>query len=216
MLFCHITSRVETDKHQNLLREKGGTGFPYLVFMDAEGNVLAKQGQRTVAAFEATVDRLAKRSALAKKAEAGDAAAKVDLAICDHELGSIDFAALQERTKGLSLTDAQKASIEQFGVEAEVASILNTARARPINPDSPNPMGEIPTKLKAMKEKGRIPKGNTATSFWVTLANAAITDGDKKAANEAYSELEKLAEKNPALKQRALPDLRKKIDALGG
>ena len=34
ILFLHVTSRVETDKHQTLLKDKGFSGFPSVAFMD--------------------------------------------------------------------------------------------------------------------------------------------------------------------------------------
>ena len=52
MLFLHNTSRVDDEPYPRLLQEKGFGGFPSLCFMDADGNVLITQGQRSVAAFE--------------------------------------------------------------------------------------------------------------------------------------------------------------------
>ncbi|MBI4614210.1 MAG: hypothetical protein HY720_11415, partial [Planctomycetes bacterium] len=43
---------MPSDKYQNLLEEKGGRGFPHLIFMDFEGNKIGDVGGRDVASFE--------------------------------------------------------------------------------------------------------------------------------------------------------------------
>lgn len=53
VLFTNIMSRVEGEKHQTLLSEKGGTGFPYVVAMSAEGDVLSELSDRSVDGFKA-------------------------------------------------------------------------------------------------------------------------------------------------------------------
>lgn len=53
----HNTSRVDDDPYPRLLSEKGGTGFPSLFFLDETGDVLLKQGSRTVDAFAETVTK---------------------------------------------------------------------------------------------------------------------------------------------------------------
>lgn len=53
MLFCHITSQVPGDENQNLLRQMGGRGFPYLIYLNADGERLGvHNGPRSVAAFK--------------------------------------------------------------------------------------------------------------------------------------------------------------------
>ncbi|MBM4062876.1 MAG: hypothetical protein FJ265_17545 [Planctomycetes bacterium] len=58
MLFCHVTTQVEGDKYPTLLRDKGGRAVPHLVFMDAAGEVLATQGDRSVAGFKKALEGL--------------------------------------------------------------------------------------------------------------------------------------------------------------
>lgn len=60
MLFLHVTTGMKGGRYDDLLREKGGYGFPYLVFMDATGDVLLEhEGPRTVAGFRETGARAA-------------------------------------------------------------------------------------------------------------------------------------------------------------
>ena len=77
VLFCHVTSRVPTDSHQELLHEKGGHGFPYIVFMDAEGGVLAEPDGRTIEAYRKTGAECAELVKMKAEAEKGDPRARV-------------------------------------------------------------------------------------------------------------------------------------------
>lgn len=56
VLFLHITSRLPGDADQDLLMEKGGRGFPYLVTMDAGGAVTSFVEKRSVEGFLEAVD----------------------------------------------------------------------------------------------------------------------------------------------------------------
>ncbi len=57
VLFLHNTSRVKGEPYPTLLKDNGGTGFPTLWFLDADGKVITKQGERTVKAFGKTMPR---------------------------------------------------------------------------------------------------------------------------------------------------------------
>ena len=60
VLFLHVTSRVKSDPHQDLLREKGGRGFPYLAVLDPRGEVLAHPASRSADVFARLVDKAAR------------------------------------------------------------------------------------------------------------------------------------------------------------
>ena len=112
VLFLHNTSRVEADPHQNLLREKGGSGFPYLVWMDADGDVLAQQRQRSVEAFEQTLaSDLGEAIALKQKA-ASDPQAKIAWIMKQAEFGTLSLAetkdTLAKQSKQMSAEQVEK------------------------------------------------------------------------------------------------------------
>ncbi len=65
--FLHVTSQVEGEKYGNLLQEKGGTGFPHLVAMDAGGGVVAVLEDGTVAGFRAMMKQGAEFIAFSSK-----------------------------------------------------------------------------------------------------------------------------------------------------
>lgn len=53
--FLHITTKIKGDKYQDLLREKGGRGFPTFRFLDPKGEVIGKPKGRSVASWEKTL-----------------------------------------------------------------------------------------------------------------------------------------------------------------
>ena len=127
MLFCHITTHIDGEKHANLLEEKGGEGFPHIVFMDAEGKVVAvHEEERTAAAFARTGENVKAYVALKPKAEKGDKAAKVDFALVQLELGKIklDDAQKQIKESGATLTKEQKAKLDGIAVNASIMEVV--------------------------------------------------------------------------------------------
>ena len=69
VLFCHVTTRIEGDPHQELLQQKGGRGFPTLKFLDAEGEVLGAPQGRSVESLRAALEAITTIQALGSKAE---------------------------------------------------------------------------------------------------------------------------------------------------
>lgn len=52
VLYCHVTTDLLEDRWPDLLSEKGGTGWPHVAFLDAEGEVLLPhKGPDTVEGF---------------------------------------------------------------------------------------------------------------------------------------------------------------------
>jgi hypothetical protein len=127
VLFCHITTRVATDKHQDLLELKGGQGFPHIVFMDSAGNVIAEhEDERSAEAFGKTGEKAKAFLALKAKAEKGDAAAAVDYTIAQLELGQIKGGEAQAKLKGKTLSKEQQAKVDGLISTAEVREIMET------------------------------------------------------------------------------------------
>src|ERR1700690_3491752 len=52
VLYLHITTMIPGEKYGDLLEQKGGNAFPWLVFMDAAGEIILEhQGERSAAGF---------------------------------------------------------------------------------------------------------------------------------------------------------------------
>lgn len=126
VLFCHITTQIQGEKHGNLLEEKGGQGFPYIIFMDSEGNVLAvHEADRTPEAFGKTGQKAKAFIALKEKAAKGDKAAKIDYIIAQLELGQLTADEADKKIKDTGTpTKAQLAKLESERVNASVLEIV--------------------------------------------------------------------------------------------
>lgn len=188
MLFCHVTSQVQTDKHDQLLSQKGGTGFPYLAFLDAEGNVLAKHmGMREVAGFSATAKTAAAFVDLKKKAENGDKAAKSELLVQQLELGHLSADDARAKMKDVALSAEQKAKVEALLANAEVQDVLKT-----VTQDKATRVAAGKKFLELKKAGKPAPAGEREfQSYWIFIMDAAEADKDARTFEEAYEALKK-------------------------
>lgn len=188
MLFCHVTSHVEADPYQGLLREKGGSGFPYLVWLDADGNVLAKQVGRSVEEFEKTHRTLTDFLRSEAKASAGDKAAGIDALIAGLQLGRYD--AEQARAKlgklGPVPADKQK-TIDGLLVNLEVDGVIAGVRTKA-------EAAEAGKSFLAMEKAGRIPSGRSAMGFYSVILETHEAAKDAKAYEATLTVLKRLFE----------------------
>ncbi|HYC77815.1 MAG TPA: hypothetical protein VEI02_09325 [Planctomycetota bacterium] len=210
VLFCHVTSRVDGEKYDKLLTEKGGRGFPYLVYMDADGGVLGSPAGRTVAAFDeglATAQAAkAKRADLEKRAASGDKNAAAELLEDDLKSGRCDADAAKKRMAAMSGIDpAVKARLESRLLDAEVSTIVGKAKG-------PEDLPKIAEELKALKAAGRVPTGDSAQTFWSVLFQASLKAGDAKGAEEAIEGVRKLPEGQR--RDQMLKMMEKQLDGL--
>ena len=181
MLFLHVTSQVTTDPHQGLLREKGFGGFPSLAFMDADGNVVAKQGDRSVAGFQTTLNRLAKVKELSGKTDDGSF---VELTFAKVDLGSLKASEAKTQLTGKTLSKDQSAKLESLMLDEEIMTLRSSAKSR-------EDMDAVGAKLVEMKKAGRIPTGSTVATFWQTIASHAESKKDAPLFEEAFTALKK-------------------------
>jgi hypothetical protein len=198
VLYCNITTHVETDKDQELLEAKGGDGFPYLIFMDSEGNILAKhEEERDAQGFAKTGEKAKAFLALKAKAAKGDKAAKVDLVIAQLELGHFGAEEAQKKLSGLgTLSKAQKAKLDGLLVAAEIREILKTVTREK---DTQREAGK---KFLEMKKAGKpAPEGDEAQPYWILILNNAEEDKDVTVFAEALQALKAKYGDNPQAAQ---------------
>ena len=186
VLFCHITTGIETAKNEDLLEKKGGDGFPHLVFLDADGTVVAvHEGGRDAAGFAATGQRAASFLALREKAAGGDAAAKIEFLMIQLELGQAGDAEAGERLKTLGkLTPDQDRKIAALRLGAAVREVMKTVT---------DEAGQMTAggKFFEMKKAGR-PAPTTdadAQPYWICLMYFAEEKKDVAAYEEALGAL---------------------------
>lgn len=204
MLFCHVTTQVEGDKYQTLLREKGGTGFPTLVFLDAEGNVLAKQGERTVAGFQKTLKAISNFQALEKKAAAGDTSVAADVLLTGITLGKFKFADAKAKAESLGKLDADtQKKVDTALLGLEVADVMDGVRSQ-------KDAAEAGKKFAAMFDAGRVPEGNAARTFFLAILQAKEADKDAAGYEKALNGLKKAIGDDQRMK-RMLDQLDEKL-----
>ena len=110
VMFCHITTAIPGEKHGELLQEKGGQGWPYFAFMDAEGNVIARHDDEPAGpAFAKTGEKAKAFLSLKAKAETGDKPAQVDFLLAQLELGLINPADAEQKFKEATPSKEQEA-----------------------------------------------------------------------------------------------------------
>lgn len=126
MLYLNVTSHVDGDADQELLGEKGGGGFPYLIVMDSDGNVLAKhEGQRSAEGFGETLGTAQSYADLRAKAAGGDAAAAKEVLFKDAELGNLKAAdAKAALGKMKDLSDDEKTKLSGLIVDLEMKDVM--------------------------------------------------------------------------------------------
>ena len=198
VLFAHITSRIEGAKHANLLSEKGGRGFPHIVFMDENGDVLAKHsGPRTADGFMASQEKVTAYLELKAKAESGDASAKFDFLMARIGLGNVTLAEVKKETADMELDEAQKAKLAAVMVDFEVNEIGSKVRSR----DQAVKAGAA---FAAMLKEGRIPSDPKAETFLRFMAFTMLHaegSGDAALFEKALGHMKEHHAGNPRLKR---------------
>ena len=195
VLFCHITSRVSSDPHPNLLQEKGGRGFPYLACMDAEGGVIAKhQGERTVAGFGKTLESAQSFLDLRRKADAGDKTAVYDVLLFRLGMGSV---AEPDVKKALGqdgeLDKEQEARLQPLLVLNEYRAIQAA-----VTRNDPKSGQEAGRRYLEMKKAGRIPALTDETQhFWICMMDHAEAQKDAVLYQEALAVMKEKYGANP-------------------
>ena len=192
VLFLHNTSRVADEPYPELLREKGGTGFPTLVFMDETGEVLTRQGDRTVAGFQKTLDSLNALQSARKKAASGDPKAKKEVFLAELDLGKLKAEDAKAQAKGLEFTADERKKIDTTIFGLEVKEILDTVRGRP--EEVPALRAAAVEKLLPLKERAGSLTGPIGMRYWAMLGAHAKEQGDEKLEAECKERLERLRE----------------------
>jgi hypothetical protein len=119
-------TRIEDRADDELLYDLGGREHPSIFFLDAEGGILARPDADDVSvkALEETAAKVVRSLDFRKKAAAGDAAAKVDLAIVQCDLGVIEFSDLEGEIEGATLTAEQERAVGTLRADATVTDML--------------------------------------------------------------------------------------------
>jgi uncharacterized radical SAM superfamily Fe-S cluster-containing enzyme len=211
-LFLHLTTHVTTDKDQDLLDEKGGNGFPYLVFLDADGALLARhEGPRNTEGFVETLKEAEEYRDQRAKAAAGDKALAKEVFFKDAELGNHTYQSAKDATAKLGdLTDDEKAKLADLLVTLECKGVMSALnkKAKDLDPSSDSFQTEI-KKLQAeagreymkMEKAGKAPKTDDMIQpFYIFIMEAAEAAKDAETYEKALKILEDKFGGNPRAK----------------
>ena len=174
MPYLNVATHLDNVPYDKLLQEKGFRGYPTLAFMDAEGNVIGKPNDRTVAAFASSRDALMAIGEVRARAEAGDKKAAIELLFLEFALGEIKADALEAGVATLAehATPAQLAEAKQIGLDALIYQLYVESYQ--------DPESDAGLKLLDMLEMGQMPTpGSMSCSvFWSAIGEEARTMAD--------------------------------------
>jgi hypothetical protein len=211
VLFCHITTHIQGEKHGNLLEEKGGEGFPHIIFMDAQGNILAvHEEERSAAGFAKTGEKAKTFMALKEKAAKGDKAAQVDLIIAQLDMGQIKAADAEKQLKDVKLSKEQQAKVDEILVNTTVMDIVKGI-------ESENEAKEAGKKFYEMQKAGKpAPTSDQAIQpYYILGMNAAEEAKDAATFEKNLNALKAKFGSNPQAK-KFFEAKEKKLEELKG
>lgn len=195
-----IMTKIEGRKDDNLLLDKGGQGFPHIAFMDEEGGIIVVQDDRSVAGFQKTFqERVQRFLDLRAKAQSGNAAAQVDFALLEGDLGRIPFADVQKRLEGKTLSDAQKTTL----ADVELGSLIGEVSKAQDEQSGRAAMKKVADAYAA----GRVPAaGERRMQFFGIVLQHGLLEEDPDLAQKALDAVKPLYEEaygkdNPKLQQ---------------
>ncbi|MCA8941807.1 MAG: hypothetical protein KDB80_04540, partial [Planctomycetes bacterium] len=201
VLFCHITSRVDSDPYQDLLGKKGGQGFPHFAVMNGEGKVLkVHQGARDVDGFRDSVAEATETSVrlgnLAAAAAKGDKAAAKELFFLQLELGHLEYGQAVEASKQLDLSDEEKSGLKGRLATLKVNEVLSGIKTRD------EFMTVAAPAFVKMADEGEIPTNEDLLQpFWISQMDWAEQEKDVRVFRRALEVLEKMFGDNPRAKR---------------
>ena len=188
VLFCHVTTGIKTHPHEGLLQEKGGAGFPHIVFMDAAGKVLAEhEGPRTSEGFAKTGEQAKAVIDLKARAEKGDKGAKLNLVILQFETGQLTPDEARAQLKEAAEPSAeQKEKLDGLFNDAEILAVAASIKRG----DQAGAIAAGKTFYERMKAGQPAPRGDQAVqTYWILMIEYAKSQKDAATFEQALGAL---------------------------
>jgi len=193
--FLHVTTRVDTDKHQDLLQAKGFRGFPSLCFMDEAGDVIAKHsGPRTLDGLDGTASSAGEYLALRERASTGDAAATAQMFVKNLELGHYSFSdgMLRLAVFASELDAATVAAAESTLIEVQIQEMAKALRDKDLEREAY--MAQYAEIMSMFFRADRMPSGRTAMNVLMGTMNHAQANKDVGLFERALSRMKQEAD----------------------
>ncbi|MHC4859516.1 MAG: hypothetical protein ACYTDY_05430 [Planctomycetota bacterium] len=209
MLFAHVTTRIPGEEYDSLLHALGGSVFPTLLFLDAEGGVLGEhRWPRTVESFRESHSAVRRLLAIEAK-EKPSRAERVEKLVLLGRLRRLDFdgaKAMLDRLGELSGEQAKRVGEVLANLEAE--EIMSP------RPATPEQAREVGGELRKMTKAGRIPTDPLLLRrFWGYQLVSAEADRDAEAFAAALEGLRKVLGDDERSKRR-LESLERTLEKL--
>lgn len=198
-----MTTRIEGHPYDGMLLEKGFRGFPSLAFMDAEGNVLATVGDRSVANFRKTQEQLTELMDMKARAAKGEKGLKFAIFAAEWELGSIDLEQIKSRADELGkLDEEQKIQVQQILRDVDVLKELNKISSIRDQAERDAAVEAAGKLFHDMLTDGYRPGPKAEAQFWSLMVTWADKNEKVKAFELAYQWMSKRYGDNPRMKER--------------
>ncbi len=204
-------TRIEDRGDDELLFELGGTEHPSFFFLDAAGEVLGRHdpGDTSVVALEETGAKVKRSLDLKKKADEGDAGARIDLLIARCELQVLEFSDLQGELEGASLTPEQERAMGALEADATVSDMWQVLKKN--RDEAAKSM--IAEEFLALYAKGKHPaRPGSRRFYWTVLAGQAVAKKDAAILAAAIDGLRAVAGAKPSEREaQQLKELEEKL-----
>ncbi|MCY2958403.1 MAG: thioredoxin family protein [Planctomycetota bacterium] len=186
VLFCNIETRVTGEPPQTLFRETGGELYPHIVFLAADGSVLAKESRHSAASIRNTEVKIALASELAKK-PAEDTVSAADLLILKSDLGIVTYRDARKRAKLLINLPADKSEqVNQMLIDLQATEILAEEYSNKNTEDNA-------AKLVEMMRANHLPTGENLRVFYSRIMLATGRTHDVENFKKALTGMEEIS-----------------------
>ena len=207
-------TRIEDRADDELLYDLDGSEHPTFLFLDAEGEVLGRHdaSDTSLKAFEETGATVKRSLDLRKKADAGDAAARIDLAIARCELGVLELSDVETEVEGATLSPQQQRAVETLRADTSVSDMMQVLR-KSRDEAAKNMIAE---EFLALHAKGSHPaRPGNRRFYWTVLAGQAVARKDPKILKDAIGGLRELAGATPSEREaQQLKELEERLKEL--
>ncbi len=211
--FLSVMTRIPDRENDALLRDYGGTGFPYLIYLDGDGNKIGKPTGRDMDAFKAGASAANDLLSLRKKVAKGVPGLECRLLLLELQMGAANFEdakgrreALKKPRKGAKEWKVQVGEIDALLLDLEIDTLIRTTRRdKEAWPDT-----EI--LLYEMANEGKFPS-KFNRSFWSAVLNVSKKRKDSAMFQKGYDAYLEAYGKNPRAK-KMLDGMKADLDAL--
>jgi hypothetical protein len=183
-----------------MLGELGFRGFPSLAFLDAEGKLLARQRDRTVAGFQTTLESVTSLVEKRARFENGEKGLEFEIFVAEYELDVLEYDSARARAEGMKkLSDDQRAQVKQIVQDLEVVKLASGLQGQRDQAAAESAADAAGQRFHEMFDAGYRPGKRAESQFWGILANWADKNGKVEDLEQALAWMQKTYAENPRM-----------------